>query len=71
MIETVLLNLVRRYWWLVAVLAYLAWMLESAFAGNSISEIMAGSLLVCIWAVAIVFIDRCVVKIPHRKEPRL
>jgi hypothetical protein len=69
MIETTLLNLVRRHWWLMAVVAYAVWMLESVFAGNSASEIMAGSLLVCVWAMSIVFIDRWIVKAhkdPHR-----
>jgi hypothetical protein len=69
MIETMLLNLVRRHWWLLALVAYAAWTLESVFAGNSASEIMAGSLLVCVWAISIVFIDRWIVKAhkePHR-----
>ncbi len=68
MLETMLLNLVRRHWWLMAVVAYAAWMVESVFAGNSASEIMAGSLLVCVWATLIVFIDRWIVgthKEPH------
>jgi hypothetical protein len=68
MFETMLLNLVRRHWWLLALMAYVAWTIESVFAGNSASEIMAASLLVCIWAMAIVFIDRWIVK--TRKEPR-
>jgi hypothetical protein len=68
MIETTLLNLVRRHWWLMAVVAYAVWMLESVFAGNSASEIMAGSLLVCVWATSIVCIDRWIVK--AHKEPR-
>jgi hypothetical protein len=49
--------------------AYAAWMVESVFAGNSASEIMAGSLLVCVWATSIVFIDRWIVKAhkgPHQ-----
>jgi hypothetical protein len=67
MIETTLLNLVRRNWWLLAVLAYVAWTIESVFAGNSVTEIMAGSLLVCVWATAIVLIDRWIVKAADRK----
>jgi hypothetical protein len=69
MIETTLLNLVRRNWWLLALLAYVAWTIESVIAGNSASEIMAGSLMVCIWAAAIVFIDRWVLKTAGREEP--
>jgi hypothetical protein len=69
MIETALLNLVRRNWWLLALLAYIAWTIESVFAGNSASEIMTGSLLVCVWAAAIVFIDRWVLKTADREEP--
>jgi hypothetical protein len=70
MLETALLNLVRRYWWLLALVAYVAWTIESVFAGNGATEIMAGSLLVCIWAMAIVFIDRWVSKTSDREEPR-
>jgi hypothetical protein len=70
MIETALLNLVRRHWWLLALAAYAAWTVESVFAGNSITEIMAGSLLMCIWATAIVGIDRWIVKTADRNEPR-
>jgi hypothetical protein len=69
MIETTLLNFVRRNWWLLALLGYVAWTIESVFAGNSVSEIMTGSLLVCIWAAAIVFIDRWVLKTTGREEP--
>jgi hypothetical protein len=69
MIETALLNLVRRHWWLLALLGYVAWTIESVFAGNSAYEIMAASLLVCIWAVAIIFIDRWVVRADGREEP--
>ena len=68
MFETTLLNLVRRHWWLLALAAYLVWTIELVFAGNSASEIMAGSLLVCVWATAIVLIDRWIVK--THKEPR-
>ena len=38
MIETALLNLVRRHWWLLALLAYVAWTIESAFAGNGMAR---------------------------------
>jgi hypothetical protein len=70
MIETALLNLVRRHWWPLALVGDLAWTIESVFAGNSASEIMAASHLVCIWATAIVLIDRWIVKLADRKEPR-
>jgi hypothetical protein len=71
MLETVLLNLVRRHWWLLALVGYVAWTIESVFAGNSASEILAASALVCVWATAIVLIDRWIVKAADRKEPRL
>ena len=67
MLETALLHLVRRNWWLLALLAYVAWTIESVFAGNNATEIMAGSLLVCIWAAAIVLIDRWIVRTADRK----
>jgi hypothetical protein len=70
MIETTLLNLVRRNWWLLAVVACVAWMIESVFAGNSASEIMAGALLMCVWVTAIISIDRWIVRTADRKEPR-
>jgi 4-hydroxybenzoate polyprenyltransferase len=70
MIETRLLNLVRRHWWLLALAAWAAWMIESIFAGNSASEIFAGALLVCVWVTAIVSIDRWIVKTADREEPR-
>jgi hypothetical protein len=70
MIETALLNLVRRHWWLLALVAYMVWTIESVLAGNSVSEIMAGALLMCVWAIAIVFIDRWVAKAADREEPR-
>jgi hypothetical protein len=41
MFETMLLNLVRRHWWLLALMGYAAWTIESLFAGNSAAEIMA------------------------------
>ncbi len=66
MFETTLLNLVRRHWWLLALAAYLVWTIESVFAGNSASEIIAGTLLVCVWATAIVVIDRWIVRTPRR-----
>jgi hypothetical protein len=69
MFETMLLNLVRRHWWLLALMGYAAWTIESLFAGNSATEIMAASLLVCVWATSIVLIDRWIVKAhkePHR-----
>jgi hypothetical protein len=69
MIETALLNLVRRHWWLLALVGYVAWTIESVFAGNSASEIMAGSLLVCVWATAIFVIDRWIVKSADRNGP--
>ncbi len=68
MFETALLNLVRRHWWLLALMGYAAWTIELVFAGNSATEIMAASLLVCVWAMSIVLIDRWIVK--ARKEPR-
>ncbi len=70
MIETTLLNLVRRNWWLLALAAWAAWMIESVFAGNSASEILTGSLMVCIWVTAIVSIDRWIVRTADREEPR-
>jgi 4-hydroxybenzoate polyprenyltransferase len=70
MIETMLLNLVRRHWWLLALAAWAAWMIESMIGGNSASEILIGSLLVCIWVTAIVSIDRWVVRTADREEPR-
>jgi hypothetical protein len=70
MLETVLLNLVRRHWWLLALVGYVAWTVESVLAGNSASEILAASALVCVWATAIVLIDRWIVKGADRKEPR-
>jgi hypothetical protein len=68
MFETMLLNLVRRHWWLLAVIGYAAWTIESVFAGNSATEIMAASPLVCVWAMSIVLIDRWIVK--AHKGPR-
>jgi 4-hydroxybenzoate polyprenyltransferase len=70
MIETTLLNLVRRNWWLLALAGWAAWMIESVFAGNSASEIMTASLMVCIWVTAIVSIDRWIVRTADREEPR-
>jgi hypothetical protein len=70
MIETMLLNLVRRHWWLLAVVAWAAWLLESVFAGNSTSEILTGSLMVIIWVTAIFSIDRWIVRTADREEPR-
>jgi K+ transporter len=67
MLETALLNLVRRNWWLLALLAYVAWTIESVFAGNNATEVMAGSFLVCVWAAAIVLIDRWIVRTADRK----
>jgi hypothetical protein len=69
MIETALLNLVRRHWWLLALMGYAAWTIESVFAGNSASEIITASLMVCVWATAIFVIDRWIVKSANRKEP--
>jgi hypothetical protein len=69
MIETALLNLVRRHWWLLALVGYVAWTIESVIAGNSASEIITGSLMVCVWATAIFVIDRWIVKPADRKEP--
>ena len=68
MFETMLLNLVRRHWWLLALMGYAVWTIESVFAGNSATEIMVASLLVCVWAMSIVLIDRWIVR--ARKEPR-
>jgi 4-hydroxybenzoate polyprenyltransferase len=70
MLGTALLNLLRRNWWLLALVAWAAWMIESIIAGNNASEILTGSLLVCIWVTAIVSIDRWIVRTADREEPR-
>jgi hypothetical protein len=67
--ETSLLNFVRRDWWILALVAYVAWSIESLIAGNTPLEILAGSLLVCVWAAAIVLIDRWVLKTTDREKP--
>ncbi len=70
MIETTLLNLVRRNWWLLALAAWAVWLIESVFAGNSASEILTASLMVCIWVTAIISIDRWIVGTVDPEEPR-
>jgi hypothetical protein len=55
--ELRLLDLLRRHWWAIAVVVYVAWAIEGRLEGNSAFETIAAPLLVCTWLGLIFLLD--------------
>jgi hypothetical protein len=51
--ESRLLDLLRRDWWVIVIVACIVWAIECRLEGNSVFETIAAPLLVCTWLGAI------------------
>lgn len=56
------LNLTRRAWWCLGVLAYIAWAVSAMLEGDDAWALIALPLLVCVWVAAFWLVDRWVRK---------
>jgi hypothetical protein len=63
-----LLNLVRREWRTLAVVACIAWVIYGHFEGNTVFEALTGPLMVCTWAAAIYLLDRWALRATKREN---
>jgi hypothetical protein len=63
-----LLNMIRRDWWLPALVACVGWVVECWIDGLSIFQTLLGPLLICMWGAAILLLDRWVFKGINREN---
>jgi hypothetical protein len=66
--EEWLLDLVHTKWRTLVVVACLAWVIDGHFEGNTVSEAVAGLLMVCTWAAATYFLDRWALRATKREN---
>jgi hypothetical protein len=64
--DELLLNVVRRGWWL-AVVACIGCAVECSIERNTFLGALTGPLLVCMWAAAIILLDRWVLRDINRQ----
>ena len=60
MAELNALNLTRRAWWGLGILAYVAWAISAILEGDHPIALIALPLLVCVWVTAFWLVDRWV-----------
>jgi hypothetical protein len=60
-----LLNLLRQDWWWLAIVVGSLWAIECVIEGNTFFEMLMGPVMVGLWLIAIVLIDRFVVQLRH------
>jgi hypothetical protein len=56
------LNLTRRAWWGLGVLAYIAWAISAILEGDGAFALIAAPVLVFVWVAAFWLVDRWVRK---------
>jgi hypothetical protein len=61
-----LLNLLRQDWWWLAVVVGILWTIECVIEGNTFFEILVGPVVVGLWLIAIILIDRWVLRASDR-----
>jgi hypothetical protein len=66
--ESRLLDLLRRDWWVIVIVACIVWAIECRLEGNSVFETIAAPLLVCTWLGAIFLLDRWVLWATDRQN---
>jgi hypothetical protein len=63
-----LLNLLRQDWWWLGVLVGILWAIECVVEGNTFFEMLMGPVMVGLWLIAIILIDRWVLRTSDRAK---
>jgi hypothetical protein len=66
--ELRLLDLMRRDWWLLFIVLFAIWVIESYFEGNSVFEIIAMPVLLVVWGALIYLLDQWVASCSDRQN---